>query len=224
VPRQWQAGDAQCGKGDILVFESLAEWVASVIQTLGYPGLTILVALETVFPPIPSEVILPFSGFLTGQGRFSFPAVLLATTAGSLAGALLLYGIGARVGQRRVHRFIARYGHWALLTPADLARAEAWFDRYGAVAVFTGRLVPVVRSLVSIPAGYSGMPLGRFVVLTGAGSALWNGTLVALGWVLGENWTFLERYVGWLQYAVIALVAVVVIRFVWQRLGTRKAA
>jgi membrane protein DedA with SNARE-associated domain len=206
------------------VFDSLADWVASVIQTLGYPGLTILVAMETVFPPIPSEIILPFSGFLTGQGRFSFPAVLLATTVGSLAGALLLYGIGARVGQQRVHRFIARHGHWALLTPADLLRAEAWFDRYGAVAVFTGRLAPVVRSLVSIPAGYTAMPLGRFMVLTGLGSALWNGSLVALGWLLGENWKTLERYVGWLQYAVIASALVLIVRFVWQRLGARGAA
>jgi membrane protein DedA with SNARE-associated domain len=207
--------------GGLSVLDRLAEWAAHVVETLGYPGLTLLVALENVFPPIPSEVILPLAGFLTGLQRFSFPLVLLATTLGSLSGALILYGIGAAIGQGRVRSLVARYGHWALLTPEDLIRAELWFDRFGPVAVFTGRLVPVVRSLVSIPAGYSRMPLGQFLLLTGFGSALWNGALVALGWALGENWHLIERYVGWLQYLVLAIVALLVARFVWQRLRAR---
>jgi membrane protein DedA with SNARE-associated domain len=203
------------------VFNWIAEWVTSVIEALGYPGLTALVALENIFPPIPSEVILPLAGFLTGQNRFSFPLVLIATTLGSLLGALVLYGMGMVIGQRRVRHLIERYGHWALLTSDDLTRAEIWFDRYGPVAVLTGRLVPVVRSLVSIPAGYRRMPLGQFLLLTGAGSALWNGALVGLGWTLGENWHAVEDYVGWLQYVVIAVVAVLILRFVWQRLRGR---
>jgi membrane protein DedA with SNARE-associated domain len=206
------------------VFDFLGDWVTGVIEALGYVGLTALVALENVFPPIPSEVILPLAGFLTGQGRFSFPLVLLATTAGSILGALVLYGIGAAAGQRRVRRLVERYGRWALLTPEDLTRAEAWFDRYGPIAVFTGRLVPVVRSLVSIPAGYRRMPLGQFALLTGFGSALWNGALVVLGWALGENWHLIEEYVGWLQYVVIAAAALLIARFVWQRLRARSAA
>ena len=204
------------------MFDGIAEWVTNVIHTLGYPGLTALVALENIFPPIPSELILPLAGFLTGQNRFSFPLVLIATTLGSLLGALLLYGIGMAVGQRRVHRLFERFGHWALLTPEDLSRSEAWFDRYGPVAVFIGRLVPVVRSLVSIPAGYRRMPLGQFLLLTGAGSTLWNGALVSIGWALGENWRQIEDYVGWLQYLVIAAVAFLVLRFVWQRLRARR--
>jgi len=199
------------------VFNWVAEWVTSVIQTLGYPGLTALVALENIFPPIPSELILPLAGFLTGQNRFSFPIVLFATTLGSLLGALLLYAIGMAAGQRGVRRLFERYGHLALLTPEDLTRSESWFDRYGPVAVFIGRLVPVVRSLVSIPAGYRRMPIGQFLLLTGFGSALWNGALVSLGWALGENWRQVEDYVGWLQYLVIAVVAVLILRFVWQR-------
>ncbi|MGH2617846.1 MAG: DedA family protein [Thermomicrobiales bacterium] len=205
------------------MFDRLAEWVTGVIEALGYPGLTVLVALENVFPPIPSEIILPLAGFLTGQGRFSFLLVLVATTLGSIAGALVLYVFGAAVGQQRVRRLVQRYGHWALLTPDDLARAEDWFARYGPIAVFTGRLVPVVRSLVSIPAGYSRMPLGRFLLLTGSGSALWNGTLVGLGWALGENWHSIERYVDWLQYLVIAAAALLIARFIWQRLRARRA-
>ena len=204
------------------MFDWVAEWVIRVIETLGYAGLTVLVALENIFPPIPSEVILPLAGFLIGQNRFSFPAVLISTTLGSLIGALLLYGIGMAVGQQRVRRLFERYGKWALLTPDDLTRAESWFDRYGPVAVFIGRLVPVVRSLVSIPAGYRRMPLGQFLLLTGIGSALWNGALVSLGWALGENWHLIEKYVGWLQYLVIAVVAFLIVRFVWHRLRTRR--
>ena len=201
------------------MFNWVAEWVTSIIETLGYPGLTVLVALENIFPPIPSELILPLAGFLTGQNRFSFPLVLVATTLGSLLGAVLLYGIGMAAGQRGVRRLFERYGHLALLTPDDLSRSEVWFDRYGLVAVFIGRLVPVVRSLVSIPAGYRRMPLGQFLLLTGFGSALWNGALVSLGWALGENWHRVEDYVGWLQYLVIAVVFFLVLRFVWQRRG-----
>jgi membrane protein DedA with SNARE-associated domain len=201
------------------VFNWVAEWVTSVIETLGYPGLTVLVALENIFPPIPSELILPLAGFLTGQNRFSFPLVLVATTLGSLLGALLLYGIGMAAGQRGVRRLFERYGHLALLTPDDLARAERWFDRYGPVAVFVGRLIPVVRSLVSIPAGYRRMPIGQFLLLTGFGSVLWNGALVTLGWILGENWHQVEDYVGWLQYLVVAALVFLILRFVWKRRG-----
>ena len=204
------------------MFDWIAEWVTNVIEALGYPGLTVLVALENLFPPVPSEVILPLAGFLTGQNRFSFPLVLVATTLGSLIGALALYGIGMAAGQRRVNWLVERYGHWALLTPDDLTRSEIWFDRYGPVAVFIGRLVPVVRSLVSIPAGYRRMPIGQFLLLTGCGSALWNGALVGFGWALGENWHAIEEYVGWFQYVVIAVVAVLVLRFVWQRLRGRR--
>ena len=206
------------------MFERLAEFVTNIIETIGYPGLTLLVALENVFPPIPSEVILPLAGFMTGQGRFSFVLVVLATTLGSLIGALVLYGIGAAIGKRRVGALVAHHGHWALLTPEDLAKAEQWFDRYGPIAVFVGRLVPIVRSLVSIPAGYQRMPLLQFIALTFFGSMIWNGTLVTLGWVFGDNWHVIEDYVGWLQYAVIALVAILVIRFVWTRLRARRLA
>jgi membrane protein DedA with SNARE-associated domain len=201
------------------VFNWVAEWVTNVIESLGYPGLTVLVALENIFPPIPSELILPLAGFLTGQNRFSFPLVLVATTLGSLLGALLLYGIGMAAGQRGVRRLFERYGHLALLTPDDLSRSERWFDRYGPAAVLIGRLIPVVRSLVSIPAGYRRMPIGQFLLLTGFGSALWNGALVTFGWALGENWRQVEDYIGWLQYFVIAAVVFLVLRFVWQRRG-----
>lgn len=206
------------------MFDWLVTWVTNVIETLGYPGLTVLVALENVFPPIPSEVILPLAGFLTGQGRFSFVLVLIASTLGSLIGALILYAIGVGLGRSGIRRLFEKYGYLALLTPEDLTRAEVWFDRWGPIAVFTGRLVPVVRSLVSIPAGYRRMPLVQFIPLTIFGSLLWNGALVSLGWAFGENWHAIEEYVGVLQYVVIAVVAILLIRFVWSRLRQRQAA
>ena len=190
------------------MFDWLATWVTNVIETLGYPGLTILVALENLFPPIPSEVILPLAGFLTGQGKFSFALVLIASTLGSLIGALILYAIGVALGRGGIRRLFEKYGYLALLTAEDLNRAENWFDRWGPIAVFTGRLVPVVRSLVSIPAGYRRMPLVQFIPLTVFGSLLWNGALVSLGWAFGENWHAIEEYVGWLQYVVVAVVAI----------------
>ena len=206
------------------MFDWLATWVTNVIETLGYPGLTILVALENLFPPIPSEVILPLAGFLTGQGRFSFVLVLISSTLGSLIGALILYAVGVALGRGGIRRLFEKYGYLALLTPEDLTRAEAWFDRWGPIAVFTGRLVPVVRSLVSIPAGYRRMPLIQFIPLTVVGSLLWNGALVSLGWAFGENWHAIEEYVGVLQYVVIAVVAILLLRFVWTRLRQRRAA
>ena len=206
------------------MFDWLVTWVTNVIETLGYPGLTVLVALENVFPPIPSEVILPLAGFLTGQGRFSFVLVLISSTLGSLIGALILYAIGVGLGRGGIRRLFEKYGYLALLTPEDLTRAEVWFDRWGPIAVFTGRLVPVVRSLVSIPAGYRRMPLVQFIPLTIFGSLIWNGALVSLGWAFGENWHAIEEYVGVLQYIVIAVVAILVLRFVWTRLRQRRAA
>lgn len=205
------------------MFDWLATWVTNVIETLGYPGLTILVALENLFPPIPSEVILPLAGFLTGQGKFSFALVLISSTLGSLIGALILYAIGVGLGRGGIRRLFEKYGYLALLTPEDLTRAEDWFDRWGPVAVFTGRLVPVVRSLVSIPAGYRRMPLVQFIPLTIFGSLIWNGALVSLGWALGDNWHAIEQYVGWLQYVVVAVVAVLLLKFVWSRLRQRRA-
>lgn len=205
------------------MFDWLATWVTNVIETLGYPGLTILVALENLFPPIPSEVILPLAGFLTGQGKFSFALVLISSTLGSIIGALILYAIGVGLGRGGIRRLFEKYGYLALLTPEDLTRAEDWFDRWGPVAVFTGRLVPVVRSLVSIPAGYRRMPLVQFIPLTIFGSLIWNGALVSLGWALGDNWHAIEQYVGWLQYVVVAIIAVLLLRFIWSRLRQRRA-
>ena len=198
----------------------LAEWVTNVIESLGYAGVAALIALENVFPPIPSELILPLAGFLAGQGRFWFPAVVVAATIGSVAGALLLYGIGAWLGDARLRGLVNRFGQVLTLTGADLDRAEGWFDTHGAKAVLIGRLVPVVRSLVSVPAGLRRMPLWRFVAYTAAGAGVWNSVLIGLGWALGDRWQQVNQYGTYVEYAVLAALLGEVGWFVWKRRRT----
>lgn len=201
--------------GDLL--GDLGTWAVDVIDRLGYAGLAFLVALENVFPPIPSEIILPLAGFLTGEGRMNYFVALLAATAGSVAGALILYWAGYAFGETRVRAIVDRRGKWLRLDQADVDRADAWFDRHGAIAVMSCRVVPIVRSLISIPAGLRRMPLGRFVLYTAIGSAVWNAVLIGAGWVLGDNWEAVEGYVGYLQYVVLAAAAVALAWWVWVR-------
>ncbi len=206
--------------GDSLT--GLVEWVASVIYSLGYTGIFFLIALENLLPPIPSEVILPLAGFLVGQGRFAFWAVLAASTAGSVSGALVLYGLGGWLGEARLRRLVRRFGRFVLLGEPDLDRAERWFERYGGPVVFFGRLVPGVRSLISVPAGIERMPLWRFTVYTSGGSLLWNMVLVRLGWILGDQWTLVRQYTQTIQYVLLAAVIATIAWFLWRRLGKRR--
>jgi len=205
------------------LFGDLAGWVTDVIERLGYLGVAVLVALENVFPPIPSEVILPLSGFLAGQGRFWLPAVVLAATVGSVVGALILYAVGHLFGEARIRRLVRRYGKWLGVAEKDVDRANAWFDRYGPAVVFFGRLVPIIRSLVSIPAGVRRMALGPFLLYTAVGSGLWNLILIGAGWLLGDNWEAAGPYVEVFQYLVLAVAVVAVLWFLSRRLlATRR--
>jgi membrane protein DedA with SNARE-associated domain len=192
-------------------------WVTRVIESLGYVGVAALIALENVFPPIPSELILPLTGFLAGQGRFWLPAAVLAATVGSVVGALILYGLARWLGEHRLRSFVGSFGKFFLLKEGDLDRASTWFERHGGKAVLIGRLVPVVRSLVSIPAGLALMPLPRFVLYTAIGSAVWNGAVISLGWALGDRWEEVQRYGQVLEYAVLAALVVGIGWFVLKR-------
>ena len=177
-------------------------------------------ALESVFPPIPSEVVLPLAGFLTGRGQLDFVDVVVAATVGSLAGALLLYWSGAAIGAERLKRLTDRV---PLMEAADVERAESWFARYGAWAVLLGRMVPGVRSLVSIPAGVERMPLWLFALLTVVGSALWNTIFVGLGYELGDRWTEVGRYSDVINYAVLGAIALVIVVLLARRLRRRRS-
>ena len=172
-----------------------------VIYALGYLGLALLLVAENLFPPIPSEVVLPLAGFLVGRGDLSFFGALAAATVGSTAGAFVLYSMG-RWGGRRL---VLRYGRWLRVDRPRLDRAEGWFKRWGDSLVLFARVVPVARSVVSIPAGTAKMPPLRFTLLTVVGSALWNAVLIGAGAALGANWATVQNWVG--SYSNVVLVA-----------------
>lgn len=174
------------------MFGDVGQWVLDVIGALGYLGLALLLIAENLFPPIPSEVVLPLAGFLVGRGELNLWGALTAATFGSVAGAVVLYGLG-RWGGRRL---VLRYGKWLRVDEERLRRAEGWFGRYGDWIVLVARVVPVARSIVSVPAGTAKMPLPRFVVLTTVGSAAWNGFLIGAGVALGANWRVVQNWVG----------------------------
>lgn len=205
------------------MFSGLADWVTDVIDRLGYVGVALLVALENLFPPIPSEVVLPFAGFVARDGGATLIGMIIAATAGALAGALVLYGIAAWIGPDRLDRFLLRYGRWFRLTPADVRRAEAWFDRRSEAAVLIGRCVPLIRSLVSIPAGFRRMNLARFVLLTTIGSLVWNSALIVAGYVLRDNWERVEPVIGVVQWLVIAGLVGAVGWYLWSRFLSPRA-
>ena len=195
----------------------LTDWVTDVIDKLGYIGVALLVALENLFPPIPSEIVLPFAGFVVSDGDATLVGMILAATIGSLAGALGLYAIAAAIGPERLRHLVERYGTWFRLTTDDLDRAERWFDRRAVVAVLVGRCVPLVRSLVSIPAGFRGMPLVPFVIYTLIGSLIWNTVLIGAGYLLREQWEDVAPIMDWFQYVVLAGFALALAWFVWTR-------
>jgi membrane protein DedA with SNARE-associated domain len=200
----------------------VADWVFSIVDRLGALGVGLLILLENVVPPIPSEVILPLAGFRARTGELSVLAVWPAATAGSLVGALLLYGLGAWLGYDRLHR-LAGHRWFVLVSRKDLERGDAAFDRHGGKVVLFARCVPFLRSVVSIPAGISGMPLVRFVVLTTIGSGVWNAVFLGLGWVLGENWSQVQGWLGPITYGVIGLLVIGLVVLVVRRSRVRRA-
>ena len=193
-------------------------WIVGLVEALGYLGLAIVVALENVFPPIPSEAVLPLAGYLVSQGRMTLWGAILASTVGSVAGAVILYWLGYAWGEQRVRALVKAYGRWLAIGEDDLDRAQQWFERHGRTAVFVARLAPLTRSLISIPAGVARMPLGPFLVYTTLGSGIWNALLIGAGWLLGANWGLVERYQSMLGTAVVVLLVGAVVWFVGRRL------
>lgn len=193
---------------------AVATWAVSLMETLGGFGAGLAIALENLFPPLPSEIILPLAGFAAAQGTLGLVEVILWTIAGSVIGALALYGIGAWLGRRRMYAIVERM---PLIKVEDVQRTEAWFERHGSKAVFFGRMIPIFRSLISIPAGIERMPLLRFTLLTTAGSAIWNTIFVLAGYFLGANWHVVENYAGVFQKVVIVVVVVAVVAWIVMR-------
>ena len=196
----------------------VARWAVDLMNGFGAPGAGIAIFVENVFPPIPSEIILPLAGLAASRGDLQLAEVLLWTTAGSMLGAILLYSLGALLGAERL-RAIAR--RVPLLKVSDIDKSVAWFDRHGAKAVFFGRMLPIFRSLISIPAGITRLNLLLFALLTFLGSSIWNSVFVVAGYVLGENWTVVEPFANVLQYVVIGAVVLLVVIFVVRRVRER---
>lgn len=199
----------------------MIDWIVWLMETLGAPGAGVAVALESIFPPIPSEIVLPLAGFTASRGTLDLAAVLIWTTIGSLVGAIVLYWLGRTLGLQRLVRAAERM---PLTKGDDVERTNAWFGRHGVKAVFFGRMVPIFRSLISIPAGVRQMSLGTFVIFTTAGSLIWNSVLVLAGFALGEQWHHVESSVGVFQKIVILLVFAAATWFVVSRVRERREA
>ena len=199
----------------------VAGWAVELMESLGGPGAGLAIALENLFPPLPSEVILPLAGFTASRGEFTLAEALIWTTVGSLVGAVALYWLGAFFGRARMRAVAIRM---PLVKVEDVDRAEEWFARHGAAAVFFGRMVPIFRRFISIPAGIQRMPFLAFVLLTTAGSAIWNTTFVLAGYQLGEQWHRVEQYVASFQSVVIAAVVLAAGYFVVSRVVRARRA
>jgi membrane protein DedA with SNARE-associated domain len=201
--------------------DGLAGWTVDLMDRLGLFGAALAVSLDNFFPPIPSEIILPLAGFAASQGTFSLTGALIATTVGSVFGAAVLYSLGRVFGRERAALVFERT---PLLKVSDLERTEAWFAKHGGKAVFFGRMVPIFRSLISIPAGVERMSVALFLALTTLGSFIWNFIFVYAGFRLGENWERVEPYADWFQRLVILAVVVVVVAFVVIRVRDLRAS
>lgn len=191
----------------------MLEQIISTINALGYIGIALLMALENIFPPIPSELIMPLAGFTVSQGKLEFFYVVIAGTIGSVLGASPWYFLGRYWGLKRTKKIADKYGKWLTVSGEDVEKAKTWFDRRGYAATAVGRLVPGIRTYISIPAGISKMPIIPFLIYSTAGSIVWVALLTYAGYILGENY---ERVGAYLKpFSVFVLVAVLAISIYW---------
>lgn len=189
----------------------MIDWAADFIDAIGLLGVAALVALENVFPPIPSELVLLLTGFNVSETRFGYVGAVAFATIGSVVGAYFLYGIGRLLSEERLESFLAGIGRFVGLKKSDVHKGFQWFERHGSAVVLFGRLIPVVRSVVSIPAGAEKMPLVRFSVLTAVGSLVWNAIWIAIGWGLGDQWKKAGTWGDYIQYGAVAVIVVALV-------------
>ncbi|MFI0446882.1 DedA family protein [Actinomadura sp. 6N118] len=197
----------------------LAGLAADIMDKLGGPGVALLVGIDNIFPPMPSELVLPLAGFAASQGTMSLFMALFWTTLGSVAGALLTYLLGAWLGRDRIRSLIVRA---PLMKASDFDRTERWFLKHGTKAVFFGRMVPLFRSLISLPAGVERMPMRQFLPLTALGSLIWNAVFVVAGYQLGADWQDVDEYAGIGQKMVIGVIALALAAFAAVRIREQR--
>ncbi len=191
----------------------MLEWITNTMNSLGYVGIGLLMFLENLFPPIPSELIMPLAGFTVAQGKMQLAPVVVAGVVGTVLGALPWYYAGKLMGEERLKRLANRYGKWLGISAKDIGQAKSWFSKYGNIAVLFCRLVPGVRTLISIPAGMSSMPLVPFLFYSTLGTLLWVSLLTYTGYALGENYELVEEYLG--PVSKIVLVGIFVAFVAW---------
>jgi membrane protein DedA with SNARE-associated domain len=202
----------------------MEQWIVDVIAAFGYLGIFLLMLAENLFPPIPSEVIVPVAGLAVGAGRLGLLGVVLAALAGTLIGNLPWFVLARMLGRERFVALVGRYGRFAAVKPDDVEAAIDWFDRHGSKAVLIGRCAPGVRTLISVPAGLSAMPFGTFLLLSAIGSVVWIGLLLAAGMLLHSNWHLIADVLGPVGKLLLALVALALVGFVaWRRWRDRRA-
>lgn len=199
----------------------MQDWITGIMEGFGYLGIFFMMALENVFPPIPSEIVLPFGGFMTINSGLTFTGVMVTATSGSVLGAIILYGVGYLIDVDRLERIVDRWGHLIRISKQDIHKANHWFERYGYWTVLFCRMIPLVRSLISIPAGMSKMSFALFLLFTLMGTLIWNAILIIVGVVLGENW---QAILGFMDiYATITyfVIAVMLLLFGCMYIGKR---
>ena len=202
----------------------MTEWITSTIYSLGYVGIGFLMFLENLFPPIPSELIMPLAGFVVQQGKMDFTLVVLAGVIGTVLGALPWFYAGRLLGEERLKKLCDRYGKWLGISGEDISKSKNWFDRYGNKAVLLCRLVPGVRTLISIPAGIGNMNIIPFLIYSTIGTTLWVLLLTYAGFALGQNYKVVETYIDPISKVVVIVVVVAFVGFVIFKLTKSKTA
>ena len=192
-----------------------SDWILDWIESGGYLAVALLMLLENIFPPIPSEIVMPVAGIVSSQGELNIGLVILFGTLGAVAGQMLWFWLGLRVGEEGLKRLARKHGRWLTVSPNDIARADEWFDKHGGKAVMIGRLVPGIRTLISLPAGLSEMPLRRFTLYSSIGSGVWTAVLGLAGYALGERSESVTSWIGPISTVVFAgIVAYYIYRLV----------
>lgn len=201
---------------------NVTEWILSIMEQLGYLGIAFLMFLDNVFPPIPSEIIMPSAGFTASQGQLTLIGVIIAGSVGSLIAAALLYWIGYKFKHEAIFRFVDAYGKYLFIKTEDVKKALTWFEQYGHRIVFFGRMIPAVRSLISIPAGMSHMPFWKFMFYSSLGTIIWTTFLACVGYYFGENQALMHEIFSRVGYVIIAIVTVVIIWILYRRQRRKK--
>jgi membrane protein DedA with SNARE-associated domain len=200
------------------ILATIGGFALSTISQLGYPGIFFLMMLESMVVPVPSEFVMPFTGFLVAQGNFNFTLVIVASSLGSITGSLIFYYIGKTGG----HTLVEKYGKYVLVDTEDIKKTEEWFKRRGELTIFIARLVPVVRHLISLIAGIGKMNVKKFTIYTIVGATLWNGILTYLGIILGQHWNEVSQYVEQLDVGIVILLVIGCLYFAYRHIRRKK--